>query len=175
MRIDPVACPAMLAVRSPIRREKVMLRKLITISAAVAVTQGVSVYAVADTTAEDAADYRAAIMTSIRGHLVASSMIVRGLVEDRGQLVNHARGIANNTTELDHIFPKGSNVVDSEALPVIWEEPEEFAAAIAKTQDAAAAFVEAAENGDSAATSDAFRNLGKSCRGCHDQFRVSDD
>ena len=102
-------------------------------------------------------------------------MIVRGLIEARGQLVNHARGIANNTTELNHIFPKGSNVVDSEALPLIWEEPEEFAAAIAKVQDAAAAFVEAAERGDSETTSGAFRNLGMACRGCHDRFRVAHD
>jgi cytochrome c556 len=114
-------------------------------------------------------------MTSLRGHLWAASMRVRGLVDDHGQLVNHARGIADGTTELGHIFPEGSNVGESEALPVIWEEPEEFAAAIEKVKQASAAFVEAAESGDAEAIGGAFRELGGACRGCHDRFRVAHD
>ena len=152
-----------------------MFRKLIGILTAVAVTLGISVHASADTTPEDAFDYRAAIMTTFRGHLVAASMTMRGLVDDSGQIDNHARGIANSTKELGNIFQKGSNVGDSEALPMIWEEPDEFAAAIAKVQEAAAAFVEATESGDSEAIGGAFRNLGGSCRGCHDKFRVAHD
>jgi cytochrome c556 len=155
--------------------EKKMYRKLISILTAVAVTLGVSIHAAADTTPEDAADYRLAIMTSLRGHIGAASMTVRGLVDDRGQLVNHAQGIANSVMELGNIFPAGSNIADSEALPVIWEEPEEFAAAIMKAQDASLAFVEAAESGDAEAIGGAFRELGGACRGCHDRFRIAHD
>lgn len=152
-----------------------MYRKLISILTAVAVTMGISLHAAADTTPEDAADYRTAIMTTLRGHLVAASMTMRGLVDDNGQIANHARGIANSTMEFGAIFQEGSNIGESEALPVIWEEPEDFAAAIAKVQEASAAFVEAAESGDSAAIGGAFRNLGGACRGCHDRFRVAHD
>jgi len=152
-----------------------MYRKLISILTAVAVTLGISFHAAADTTPEDAADYRTAIMTTLRGHLVAASMTMRGLVDDNGQIVNHARGIANSTMELGNIFQEGSNVGESEALPVIWEEPEDFAAAITKVQEAAAAFVVAADSGDATAIGGAFRNLGGSCRGCHDRFRVAHD
>ncbi len=155
--------------------EKTMYRKLITILTAVAVTLGFSIHAAADATPEDAADYRVAIMTSLRGHIGAASMTVRGLVDDRGQLVNHAEGIANSAMELGNIFPAGSNVGESEALPVIWEKPEEFAAAIVKVQDAALAFVDAAEGGDAETIGSAFKNLGMACRGCHDQFRVAHD
>ena len=151
-----------------------MIRKLTALLTAFAVTLGLALPAAADTTPEDAADYRGAIMTTLRGHLVAASMIVRGLVDDRGQLVGHAQGIANSAGELEHVFPEGSNVGESEALPVIWSQPEEFAAAIATTREAAAAFVAAAEGGDSDEIGGAFRNLGGSCRGCHDNFRVSD-
>ena len=98
-----------------------MHRKLISILTAVAVTMGISVHAAADTAPEDAFDYRAAIMTTFRGHLVAASMTMRGLVNDNGQIVNHARGIANSTRELGGIFQKGSNVGDSEALPVVFD------------------------------------------------------
>lgn len=131
--------------------------------------------AMADTTPEDAADYRKALMTSLRGHIGAASMIARGLVEDGGHLLGHAQGLANGAGELHRVFQEGSNVGESEALPLIWEEPEAFAEAIAKTEEATAAFVEAAESGDSEAISAAFRNVGMSCRGCHDRYRVAHD
>jgi cytochrome c556 len=135
---------------------------------------GFSFQAFADTTSEDAADYRSAVMTSLRGHVGAASMIARGLV-DYGDIVGHARGLASSAMELDHLFPKGSNVGESEALPVIWEKPEEFAAAVEKLQTATSAFVAAAESGDKEAIGAAFRNVGMSCRGCHDEFRVAHD
>ncbi len=152
-----------------------MIRKFISFLAASAVTIGISLQAAADTTPEDAYDYRTAIMETLRGHIRAASMTVRGLVDDRGQLVDHAKGMANSAKELDHLFPEGSNVGESEALPVIWEQPEEFAAAIAEVQEASAAFVAAAESGDAERIDNAFRELGGACRGCHDRFRVAHD
>lgn len=151
-----------------------MQRKIIAILVSVAILPGIAFQAMADTTAEDAKDYRSAIMTSLRGHIGAASMIVRGLVET-DTLVNHARGLNDGLQELDHVFPAGSNVGESEALPAIWENPEDFAAAIDKAQAAAAAFVTAAEGGDESAVGGAFRNVGMSCRGCHDNFRVASD
>lgn len=165
----------MLVEQTKTRMEEKMIRKFISFLAASAVTIGISLQAAADTTPEDAYDYRDAIMETLRGHIRAASMTVRGLVDDRGQLVDHAKGMANVARELDHIFPAGSNVGESEALPVIWEEPEEFAAAIAKVQEASAAFVAAAESGDAERIGSAFRELGGSCRGCHDRFRVAHD
>ena len=152
-----------------------MFRKLILVSTAAAVTFGVSINASADTTPEDAADYRSAIMTTLRGHLIASSMAVRGLVDDNGHLVDHANGIANGVNELVHVFPAGSNIGDSEALPVIWEDAEGFAKAIENAKEAAAAFVVAAESGDKEAIGGAFRGVAGGCRGCHDNYRVAQD
>jgi cytochrome c556 len=165
----------MLCAQTKTRMEEKMYRNFIITMTAIALTMGISMYAAADTTPEDAADYRTAVMESLRGHIRAASMSVRGLVEDRGQLLNHAQGLANGAKEFDYLFPEGSNVGESEALPVIWEEPDEFAAAIAKVQEASAAFVVAAESGDSEAIGGAFRNLGGACRGCHDRFRVAHD
>lgn len=142
--------------------------------ASAGVILGVSFQAAADTAPEDAADYRSAVMTSLRGHVGAASMIARGLV-DYGDLLSHAKGLANGAQELEHVFPAGSNVGESEALPAIWEKPEEFAAAIDKLQEATTAFVAAAESEDREAVGTAFRNVGMSCRGCHDNFRVDND
>ena len=149
-----------------------MYRKVITTAAVAALGAVISMYAAADATPEDAYDYRTAIMESMRGHVRAASLTVRGLVDDRGQLLNHARSMANNAQEFGHLFPAGSNVGDSEALPVIWEEADEFAAAIEKIQQASAAFVQAAESGNAEAIGGAFRELGGACRGCHDRFRA---
>jgi cytochrome c556 len=131
--------------------------------------------AIAETTAEDAKDYRSAVMTSLRGHIGASSMHVRGLVEDHGFLGNHAEGLANGAAELKHLFPAGSNVAESNALPAIWEQPDEFAKAIETAEKATAAFSEAVASGDKAAIGAAFRDVGAACRGCHDRFRADND
>lgn len=132
--------------------------------------------AVADPTPEDAKDYRTSVMTSLRGHIGAASMHVRDLVDDEnGFLDKHAEGLANGAAELKYIFPAGSNVGDSEALSLIWEEPDEFAEAIATAQEATAAFQEAVASGDRAVIGAAFRDVGAACRGCHDRFRVDDD
>ena len=135
----------------------------------------VSWAASAETTAQDASDYRKSVMTTLKGHIGASSMHVRGLVDGKEFLVKHAQGLENGASELATLFAAGSNVEDSDALPVIWEEPDEFAAAIDKLIVATQKFTDAAESGDMAAISAAFRDVGGSCRGCHDKFRVPQD
>ena len=102
-------------------------------------------------------------------------MHVRGLVDGQEFLVKHATGLANGVSELERLFPAGSNVEGSDALPIIWEQPEQFAAAIEKAVAATRKFAEAAESGDKEAIAAAFRDVGGSCRGCHDTFRVPQD
>jgi len=141
----------------------------------IAVFLSVSTVATAQTAPEDAKDYRTAVMTSLRGHVGAASMHVRGIVEDNGFLAVHAEGLARGAQELKHLFPVGSNVGDSEALPIIWEEPEEFQKVMENAEKATAAFSEAVAGGDKATIGRAFRDVGAACRGCHDRFRVDQD
>lgn len=151
-----------------------MIRKVLGGALIACVICGVSLSAGAETTAEDARDYREAVMTSLKGHLVASSMIVRGLASDDGYLVNHALALANSLAEVHRVFPEGSDVGETEALPVIWEQPEKFAAAINKAETASKNFHEVvAGGGDKDAIGAAFREVAMSCRGCHDDFRVA--
>ncbi|MDH4108884.1 MAG: cytochrome c [Gammaproteobacteria bacterium] len=152
-----------------------MQRKIVATVVAAAITLGISIQVVAETTPEDARDYRGSVMTALRGHIGASSMILRGLVEDNGQLLNHAESLANTALELKNLFPAGSNVGESKALPAIWEQQEKFAEAIKATVDATAAFEDAVVGGDAEAIGAAFRAMGQSCRGCHDNFRQSED
>ncbi|MDP6993090.1 MAG: cytochrome c [Woeseiaceae bacterium] len=147
-----------------------MQRKII--AAVAALTATLSCTAIAQTTPEDAYDYRVAVMTALRGHIGAASMIARGLVSNDGHLVGHAKGLNSTANELHRVFQEGSAVGESEALPAIWEDADGFAAAIAAMTEATTAFVEAAEGGDGEAIGAAFRNVGMSCRGCHDDYRV---
>ena len=129
----------------------------------------------AETSPEDAKDYRQAVMSALGAHISAISMHVRGLVEDNGFLDEHARSLARTAAELGHVFPAGSDVGDSEALPAIWERPEEFAELVAEAERATAALAEAASSGDRQAVGTALRDVGAACRGCHDDFRKDDD
>lgn len=151
-----------------------MRRKTIWTFISITAVLGTSMPVIAETP-EDAKDYRAAVMTAMRGHIGASSMIARGLIENNGQLLGHAEGLSNAASELKNIFPEGSDVNESEALPAIWENPEGFQEAIDNFVNAAAEFESAAAGGDPEAIGAAFRQVGMGCRGCHDNFRKSDD
>jgi cytochrome c556 len=150
-------------------------RKNIVMTGACLAVAASSLLAMADTTSEDAFHYRESVMTSLKGHIGAASMHVRGLVNGQEYLVKHAQGLANGASELKTLFPAGSNVKDSDALPVIWQDTEEFQAAIDKAVQATEKFAEAAKGGDKDAISAAFRDVGGSCKGCHDKFRKPQD
>jgi len=62
--------------------------------------------------------------------------------------------------------------VTTEALDVIWEQPEEFAARIEATIEASKALL--TSTGDEAALREAVGNLGSTCGSCHDDFRADD-
>ena len=152
-----------------------MRHKLVGTVTALTLILGLSIQVTAETSAEDAFKYRQSVMTALKGHAGAISMQARGLAGDSDYVSDHAKAIANLGTELHTIFPEGSNFEDSEALPVIWEEPEEFAAAVGKAEEAMAALGETADGGDMQAIGAAVMDVGKACKGCHERFRVEHD
>ncbi len=152
-----------------------MRRFIISTITTATLVLGYSIHVAAETSAEDAFKYRQYIMTALKGHAGAVSTQTRGLAGDSDYVSNHAKAIAGLGTELHTIFAEGSNVEDSEALPVIWEEPEEFAAAVAKAEEAMTALGVVADGGDMQAIGAAFMNVGKACKGCHERFRVEHD
>jgi len=148
-----------------------MRRKIMSAVLATVLSAGLSAPIAAEPNAEDAYKYRESIMTSLKGHAGAISMITRGLAGDPSRISSHAEAIANLSAELSSIFQEGSNVEDSEALPIIWEEPEKFAEAVARGEKAMAALSAAASDNDVEAVGRAFRKLGEACKGCHERYR----
>ncbi|HEX7061600.1 MAG TPA: cytochrome c [Woeseiaceae bacterium] len=154
------------------------MQRRIPVSIAAVASLGIGAFSantLADPSPEDAKDYRQAVMSSLGGHVKAISLHVRGLVDYDGYLAKHAEALALSASEIEQIFPAGSNVGDSEALPAIWDDPDAFAEAVAQLKEATAAFADATASGDEAAMGSAFRDVGKACKGCHDRFRKDDD
>mgnify|MGYP000953705923 FL=1 len=79
--------------------------------------------------------------------------------------------ILNNYTHIPALFPEGSNLSDSEALPAIWQNWDTFTAIVETGKAAATDAIAAAEAGDATAYATALRALGGTCGQCHQQFR----
>ena len=131
--------------------------------------------AFAETAPEDAVDYRHAVMESLGSHTHAFFLIFAGKVDQRDQMATHANAIAAVGTEIGTLFPEGSDVGHSHALPLIWEEPEQFNEAVQNAEIATAAFAAAVATGDQKAIAGGFKALGEACKGCHDRYREDDD
>lgn len=79
--------------------------------------------------------------------------------------------LITNFSNLTVLFPEGSAVGDSEALPAIWENNAGFQAILAKAVAAATTLKSAAEAGDTATYSATIKTIGGFCGECHQQFR----
>ncbi|MCE6952739.1 cytochrome c [Cereibacter sphaeroides] len=74
------------------------------------------------------------------------------------------------------LFPKGSalgEAEDSEALPAIWEKPDDFQARITQLNEAAAK-MQASAGTDLASLQGAMKDIGGACGSCHETFREKD-
>lgn len=79
--------------------------------------------------------------------------------------------VLTNYSHIPEVFPEGSIVGDSEALPAIWENWETFTAIVETGKTAATQAIAAAEAGDATAYATALKALGGTCGQCHQQFR----
>lgn len=83
---------------------------------------------------------------------------------------------ATTLTAVDHLpwdaFAAGTDKVgNSEAKPEIWQQQAKFKQQSEELISAAEKLAAAAKNGDAKAVQAAFGETGKTCKGCHDQFR----
>lgn len=97
---------------------------------------------------------------------------------DLAVIENAALDINQRAVNIENHFPEGSGRdagYDTEALAAIWEQPVEFATAQQKLIDESEELVTLASAGDAAAVGEQVKDLGGSCKNCHDQFRLDDD
>ncbi|WDR06344.1 cytochrome c [Devosia rhodophyticola] len=99
-----------------------------------------------------------------------------GILRQAGELsgaeaVAAMQTVITNYSHIPALFPEGSIVGDSGALPVIWEDFDAFTAIVDTGTEAAKTAMAAAEAGDGTAYGAALKALGGSCGACHQQFR----
>lgn len=79
--------------------------------------------------------------------------------------------LLTNFTHIPDVFPEGSNIGDSEALPAIWQNWDAFTTIVETGKTAAAGGLAAAKAGDTTAYVAAIKAIGGTCGTCHQQFR----
>ena len=119
---------------------------------------------------EGAAKYRHHTMQAIGGHMQAIVDILRRHVPHTDHLPIHAGALAALAEITPTLFPPGSGGSGSEALPAVWENPEDFAKRVSAFREAAANLNDVAGSGG--ALGPAVRQVGQTCKGCHDEYRA---
>ena len=140
---------------------------------AVVLTLGVSAAALAQfQKPDDAIRYRRAVFEVLSFHFGAINQALTS-----GPFVAH--DVAANAQLVDsmaklpwHAFLPGTQA-GSRAKPNIWSDSERFKKAVDEFEARSTALLKAADGGDKAAIKSAFDETAKSCKGCHDQFRVN--
>jgi len=120
---------------------------------------------VAPATPEEAVAIRKALMKEDGGILRSAGSLTGA------DAVAAMQTLKDNYSHIPALFPEGSIVGDSEALPAIWENWETFVAISKAGEDAAAAGLAAAEAGDATAYAASLQAIGATCGQCHQQVR----
>ncbi|WP_315919438.1 c-type cytochrome [Mesorhizobium sp. SP-1A] len=122
----------------------------------------------------DVVKEREALMKE-RGKLVGSlAKVVKGEQEfDAAAVLTALKALEANAekTDIEALFPAGSDTGDTEASPKIWEDMNGFKAAEEKYLQATKA-ASAAAPADVDALKAQVGAIGKSCGGCHETFRL---
>lgn len=140
---------------------------------ALTVALGLSVLNSAHADEQVIIDYRQGVMKAIGGNMSSLAAVLVDGADYRNNLVHHARFIAEFMQDVPALFPEGSDFGETDALMSVWEKREEFERRAADTRKAADLLLEAVEKDDEAMAL-RFRELGESCRACHEDFRRSD-
>ncbi len=132
----------------------------------------------ADDAAEDAMEARQGFMTMLGINMGQLSGMAKGEIPYDEAAASRAAANIVALTQYDApaLFVEGTSSEDrddSEALPAIWENPDDFRAKFANLAEAAAGSPDAVKGGQ-ANVGPALQKLGGACKACHDDYRKAD-
>ncbi len=121
---------------------------------------------------EDAIDYRQGVFQAIKWHFGTMGAMVKGKMDyDADDFTRRAEIVS----QLSHLpwegFVEGSYSGDTDALPAIADNWDKFEGGSNMLMEKTAALVTAAKTGDMDQIRPAFGEVGKTCKGCHDNFK----
>lgn len=110
----------------------------------------------------------------LSGGAFASMKFAAEAGADVRQLVFPARALARWARTLPSLFPAGTQLPSSKALPEVWSDRAGFEARAAAYGEAASRLAEAAQSGDRDAFLARWAEVRATCSACHDSYRRSD-
>lgn len=126
--------------------------------------------------AASSAATRQAVFKLLAFNMAPISGMARNAVEFDGDLAQrNALRIAALAPMIPEVFVANdtrSFDVTTEALPIIWDNLDDFRAKAVALEEAANTFAAVAAGGDRAATIGAIRAFGSTCGNCHREYRV---
>lgn len=129
---------------------------------------------IAEMTASEVADARETLFKGLGMRIRLLSRMAKGRDDfDAAQARTHAAEMAELAATIVSLFPPGTETTPkSEALPVIWQDQETFAARASALQEATLALANAEGTFTQADLGAAFKRIGGACSACHDRFRA---
>jgi cytochrome c556 len=122
---------------------------------------------------EKAIEYRQGVMNVFSWNMKAMSEMMKGKIPyDQGVFARHAKDLAvASRLDLMPGFPEDSESQESDALPEIWMEFDDFKAKHKALGEATEKLNGAAAKGDKAALGEALEQTGKACKACHKKYK----
>jgi len=120
---------------------------------------------------EAVVSYRQTVMSIVGSNMGAMADIMKYRLDLPGHIGVHAGQMADMAQLIAPAFKKNIPTRATDAKPEIWKDWTKFEAAIVDFEEAARNLESAAQGPDAAAVGPAMKALGKTCGGCHKQFR----
>ena len=112
------------------------------------------------------------LVAARRDAMKQNAATLRGAMRATGDdAIAAATVLHRNFVTLPHLFREGSIAGESEALPQIWENWDDFKGRLEGDAAHASEALAAATAGDAAAYGAALQAIRESCRGCHQMYR----
>lgn len=149
-----------------------MTKRLVTIALFVALGAGVAQGAAAQAKPEILVKQRQAVMTLQGKYFGPLGAMAQGRIPYNAAVVQRNAGFLDNLSRMpwDGFDPSTRNE-KSRALPAIYENSAKFKEAAARLENEVSKLVAASRSGDETAVKTQIGAVGKSCGGCHDNFR----
>ena len=115
--------------------------------------------------------YRQNVMKSAAGHMGAIVGILKNKLPLESHIVYHARSMLQISRMTLSMFPEGSGKGRTKSKQAIWKKWPDFESAANDFERESLKLAEVAQSGDMEALAKQVRATGKTCSGCHRNFR----
>jgi len=123
---------------------------------------------------DNAIKYRQTVFSTLGANLTAVAMNVKGEVSFPSNVAVHAQTVAATAPLIVPAMEQntaGEGSAETDALDKIWDNWDDFVGKQQAMEEAAIRLAEVADGGDRRAVGQQLREVGNTCKSCHDEYR----